>query len=99
MLTLNGKYEIIGNKLNCDFIRFSPLDIGKINTAMSRNFINRRREGSVISLLISYLDLNFHVLYAATNNRYVDDKDEGLVKLGPIALFSKYKLPTSSGKH
>ena len=99
MLTLNGKYEIIGNILNCDFIRFSPSDIGKINTAISRNFIDRRREGSVISLLISYLDLKFNVLYAATNNRYVDNKDEGLVKLGLIALFSKYKLPTSSGKY
>ena len=50
-------------------------------------------------MLNSYLDLNFDVLHAATSNRYVDGKDEKLVNLCPIALFSKYMLTTSSGKH
>ena len=39
------------------------------------------------------------MLHATTNNRYVDDNDIRLVNLGPIALFSLYKLTTSSGKH
>ena len=60
---------------------------------------NIPREDSVISLLNSYLELNFDVLHAATNNRYVDFKDIRLVNLGPICSFSKYKLTTSSGKH
>ena len=47
----------------------------------------------------SYLEINFHVLQAASNNRYVDANDIRLVNLGPIALFSNYKLTTSSGKH
>ena len=47
----------------------------------------------------SYLELNFDVSHAATNNRYVDGKDKKLVNLGPIALFSIYKLTTSSRKH
>ena len=47
----------------------------------------------------SYLELNLDVLQAATNNRYVDANDFRLVNLGPIALFSNYKLTTSSGKH
>ena len=47
----------------------------------------------------SYLELNFDVLHAADNNRYVDANDIRLVNLGPIALFSNYKLTTSSGKH
>ena len=47
----------------------------------------------------SFLDLNFDVLNAATNNRYADDNDVRLINLGPIALFSKYKLTSSSGKH
>ena len=43
--------------------------------------------------------LNFDVLHAATNNRYVDGDDFRLVNLGPIVLFSISKLVTSSGKH
>ena len=50
-------------------------------------------------MLNSYIELNFDVLQATTNNRYVDASDIRLVNLGPIALFSNYKLTTSSGKH
>ena len=50
-------------------------------------------------MLNSYLESNFDVLHATTNNRYVDGNDIRLVNLGPIALFSHYKLTTSSGKH
>ena len=38
-------------------------------------------------------------MHAANNNRYVDGNDIRLVNLGPVALFSNYKLTTSSGKH
>ena len=50
-------------------------------------------------MLNSYLELNFDVLQAATGNRYADANDIRLVNLGPIALFSNYKLTTISGKH
>ena len=50
-------------------------------------------------MLNSYLELNFDVLHAGTNNRYADGNDIRLVNLGPIGLFSNYKLTTSSGKH
>ena len=70
-----------------------------INTANSQIYINIPREDSVISLLNSYLELNFVVLHAATNNRYVNGNDKKLVILGPIALFINYKLTTGSGKH
>ena len=43
--------------------------------------------------------LNFDVLDSATNNRYADGDDISQVNLAPIALFSVYKLKTSSGKH
>ena len=43
--------------------------------------------------------LNFDVLHAATNNRYIDDDDIRLVNEGSIALFSIYKLQSSSGEH
>ena len=50
-------------------------------------------------MLNSYLELNFDVLHAANNNRYADANDIRLVNLRPIALFSNYKLTTSSNKH
>ena len=50
-------------------------------------------------MLNSYLELNFDVFHAATNNRYVDVNDIRLNIVGPIALFSNYKLTTFSGKH
>ena len=50
-------------------------------------------------MLNRYLELNFDVLQAATNNRYVDANVFRIVNLGSIALFSSYKLTTSSGTH
>ena len=50
-------------------------------------------------MLNSYLELNFDVIHAGTNDRYVDGNNIRLVNLGPIALFSNYKLTKSSGKH
>ena len=47
----------------------------------------------------SLLRLNFDVLKAATTYRYVDGNDMRLVNLGLIALFSIYKLATSTSKH
>ena len=99
MFKLSENYEIDRRILKCDYIRYSPAEISTINTANSQIYINIPREDSVISLLNSYIELNFDVLQAATDNRYVDANDIRLVNLGPIALFSSYKLTTSSGKH
>ena len=99
MFKLSEKYEINRDILKCDYIRYSPSEINTINTANSQVYINITREDSVISLLNSYLELNFDVLHARTNNRFVDGNDIRLVNLGPIGLFSNYKLTTSSGKH
>ena len=100
MFKLIEKYEINRSISKCDFIRYSPFELGTINTANSRIYVSLPREDSVISLLISYIDLFFDAVHAATatNNRYVDGNDIRLVILGPIAFFSNYKL-TSSGKH
>ena len=99
MFKLNENYEIDRRILKCEYIRYSPAEISTINTANSQIYIYIPREDSVISLLNSYLEINVDVLQAATNNRYVDANDIRLVNLGPIALFSNYKLTTSSGKH
>ena len=99
MFKLSEKYEINRDISKCDYIRYSPSEINTINTANSQVYINIPRDDSVISLLNSYLVLNFDVLHARTNNRYVNDNDIRLVNSGPIALFSNYKLTSSSGKH
>ena len=99
MLKLNDKYEIFRDISKKDYRRYSPSEISTINTANSQTYINIPREDSVISLLNSYLELRFDVLHAATNNKYADGNDIRLVNLGPIALFSNFKLTTSSGKH
>ena len=99
MFKLSQNYEIDRRILKCYYIRCSPAEISTKNTAISQVYINIPREDSVISLLNSYLDLIFDVLQAATDNRYVDANDIRLVNLGPKALFSNYKLTTSSSKH
>ena len=99
MFKLSETYSINRDILKCDYIRYSPSEISTLNTANSQVYINIPREDSVTSLLNSYLELNFDVLHAAANNRYVDDNDVRLMNLGPIALFINYKLTTSSGKH
>ena len=95
MFKLSENYEIDRRILKCDYIQYSPAEISTINTANSQIYINLPREDSVLSLLNSYPELNFDVLHAANNNRYVDANDIRLVNLGPIALFSNYKLTTS----
>ena len=77
----------------------APSEISTKNTSNSQIYINIPREDSLISLLKSYLDLNCDVLIAVTNNRYVDADDIWLINLAAIALFSIFKLTTSSGKH
>ena len=98
MFKLSEKYSINKDNSKCDYIRYSPSEISTINNPNSQVYINIPKEDSVISLLNSYLELNFDVLHAATNNRYVDGNDM-LVNLGPIALFSNYRLTTFSGNY
>ena len=98
MFKLNETYEIDGRILNCEYLRYSPAETSKINTPNSQRYINIPREDSVISLFWSYFDLNFEVIRKADNSRYGDGNDLKLVNLGPIALFSSFKLTTSSRK-
>ena len=99
MFKLNENYEVDRKILKCDCIRYSPAETSTINTPNSQIYINIPREDSVISLLNSYLDLNFEVIKRADNSRYGNGNDITLVNLGPVALFSIFNMTTSSGKH
>ena len=85
--------------MKCDYIRYSPSETSTIKTPNSQIYINIPRGDSVNSLFESLLRLYFDVLHAATNNRSIDGDNIRLVNPGPIALFSIYKLASSSGKH
>ena len=99
MFKLIENYEVDRKILKCDYIRYSPAETSTINTRNSQIYINIPREDSVISLLNSYLDLSFEVIKKDDNSRYANGNDIRLVNLDPIALFSNFKLATSSGKH
>ena len=43
--------------------------------------------------------MNFEIIEKFDKSRYANGNDIRLVILGPIALFSNFKLKTSSGKH
>ena len=99
MFKLNENYEVDRRILKCDYIRYSPAEALTIKTLNSQIYINIPREDSFVSLLNSYLDLSFEVIKKDDNSRYANGNDIRLVNLGPIALFSNFKLTTSSGKH
>ena len=99
MFKLNEKYDVNRDILKCDYIRYSPSELSTINTANSQSYINIPRGDAVKTLLNSFLDLNFDVFHAVNpDNRYADVDDIRLVILGPIVLFSNYKLASSNGK-
>ena len=99
MFKLSEKYEVDRRILKGDYIRYSPSEISTLNTANSQIYVNIPREDSLISLLNSYIDLNFDVVHGVNNDRHADNNEIRLVNLGPIALLSNYKITTSSGKH
>ena len=96
MFKLSEKYQTDRKILKCDYIRYSPSEISTIYTPNSQIYISKPSKDSAFSFLNSSLDSNFDVLNAATGNSYVDTNDISVVNLGPIALFSNYKLKTSS---
>ena len=91
--------KLIRRIIKCDYIRYSPAETSTMNTPVSQIYINLPREDSVNSLLNSYIDLNFEVTKKADNSSYANGNDILLVNLGPIALFSDFRLTTNSEKH
>ena len=99
MFKIIERNEVNRSFLKCDSFRYSPAEIFRINTPNSQSYFSLPREDSVISLFFSYLDLNFEIIKRSDNCIYANGDDIRLVSLRPIALFSNFKLTTSSGKH
>ena len=99
MFKLNENYDVDQKILKRDYIRHSPSELSTLNLPNSQIYTKIPRGDSVKSLLGNLLRLNFDVLHAATNNRYIGGVDLRLATECPIALFKNYKLQSSSGKH
>ena len=98
MFKLDENFEVDRQILKCEYICYSPAETSTINTPNSQIYINIPREDSVISLLNSYLHLNFEVSKKADKSSYGDNIDIRLVILVSFVLFSNFKLTASSGK-
>ena len=94
MFKLSENYEVERKILEYDYLNFSHTETSTIITPNSEINVNIPREVSVISLLIGSPDLNFEVIKKADINRYANDSDIKLVFMGPIAIFSNFKLKT-----
>ena len=70
MFKLNENYEVDRRILKCDYVRYSPAETSTINTSNSQICLIIPIGDSVISLLKSYLDLNFEVIKRADNSKY-----------------------------
>ena len=99
MCKLIENYEVYRRIRKYDYIKFSPAGTSTKNTALSQMFIIIHREVSVISLINRYIELKFVVITETNISRYVNGDDIRLSYLGSIAIFSNYKLTTSSDKH
>ena len=75
-----------------------PSDLGTANTANSHLYYNTHRKKSVISLINSFIELNYEVVRANDNNRYAERRDIKVVNVGLVAFFSNYELAISSRK-
>ena len=85
MFKLSEKFEIYRRIPKCGYIRYNPSQISTINTPNSQIYIIKPREDCIIPLLNSYVELNFDVLKAASNDRYANTDTIRLVNLGVIA--------------
>ena len=85
--------------LKSDYTGFSTAETSTTKPPNSQLYFIIPRENSVISLLNRYLEKKIEVLKNADASRYKKGNDIGLFNLSPIALFSIFKLTTSSGKH
>ena len=80
----NEKYEVDRKSLKCDYSRYSTAETSKIITPNSQIFISLPREDSVISVLNSYIDLNFELIKKHDNSICANGNELRLVNLGPF---------------
>ena len=99
MFNISQKHAVDRPILKCNYIRYTPPSLNLVNGEINQTFIAIPREDSAILLKDSSLELHFSVTHrAGAHARYVDGDHIRLVNLGPVALFNKIRLTSSSGK-
>ena len=99
MFKLSQKHAVDRPILKCDCFRYTPPSLNLVNGENIQIFIDIPRLDSAISLKHSNLEIDFNVTHrAGAHARFADGDHMRLANLGPIALFNKYKLTSSSGK-
>ena len=68
-------YEVDRRIKKCDYVKYSIAETSTITITIGQIYINIPREGSVLSLIKNYLDLNIEVNKKPDNSRYADGYD------------------------
>ena len=99
IFNISQKHVVGRAILKCDFITYTPPSLNLVNGETNQIFIDLPREGRAISLKGSHLELDINVTpRGGVHNQFVDSDQITLVNPGPLALFNKYRLRSSSGK-
>ena len=99
MFNISQKHAVERLFLKSDCFMYTLLTLNLVNGEIYQIFIDIPRKDSAISLKDSSPELDFKVTHiAGAHARYVDGDHMRLINLGPIALFIKYRLISSSGK-
>ena len=99
MFHLSQKHAADRPSLNFEFIRYTPPSLNLVDGENIQIFVDKPREDSAVSMRDGYLGVEFNVTHrAGAHIRYVDNDHIRLVNLGPIALFNKHRLKSSSGR-
>ena len=83
MFKLSAFQKIEKSILSCDYNRYLLESLIQTDTVFIQVLIDKAGEDSVISIIDSFLKLNFDVVIAADNRAYTADNDINLVDIGP----------------
>ena len=84
--------------LQCEYIRYTQQTRLGANRAIGQLYIDIPTEDLVLSLKVSYLELEIDILAEMDDETSLAADIVRLVNLGSSAFFSEYKSSSSSGK-
>ena len=99
MFKLSQEHVVDRPIFKCDYIRYTPAFLNIANGDNNQIFFDVPREDSAKLVEYSYLEADFNVTHkAGAHSRLIGGDHIRLINLGPISLFNKYRLASSSGK-
>ena len=99
MFNLSQRHAANRFTFKCDYIRYTPPSLNLVLGKNNQIVFDIPREDSANSLKHGYLELDSILTHRAGAHAPNADGDYiGLIILGPIALFDKYRLTCSNGK-